>query len=882
MKTPVLLISTGYTTRVSAAVAQLLSGLRERGFDSDAISVESHYDSTPDLQSLDFSAALSGRPVAGIVLCACSNFNYDVNLIAAQIESLSKEEGKTCAFLGADIYDQTGKRLSEWTSPPPVQLLQSSLALQCNPFMGLGLFAMKISTSAKIMSVVGRTFFPDLSALGAALYAEACSVTFGGSTGRALKVESLISGQELLDEAGRLVEGRNFSGALALLDRLALSPDCCVKADGLRFEVLNRLQIFPEALPAAKRYLYRHPTDYRIAAMHEYSVVASSSTRPIVSISRLRQDCHFENPASSLVISIGRQSYLESIQTTRIEVQVRPTDVPANYLPRLKVAREAQLGRYCYIAGDNVQMDSQVMESAVKFMEENTHWDAFVFRADALSSTGLRRELIADSLNAKDQNVWLDASHNGLSPLSLVFFRADSSHSFFEWLFSVTAATSAALAESLLRELVAPRAIRIASGKEVPDHLRITLHEVPTVEARFEVAIEKLNSGSWADALALLDRLLYYRETEATNIDFARAACLAGLHRPIEALRALDRLYRVQPDYKPAKELQARIEAERGGGGIRSFDEVREAFEGVVGAFSYDEGKFMFDHVRALPEDATILEIGSAWGRSTTAIAFACLGTKRKFYTVDTFRNGDVDDTFDVFEHSLRRNNLLPVVEPLCGYSSEILKNWGDRPKVDLVFIDAFHMYEFVKNDYELAFPLVKDGGTILFHDFGPEWIGPWMVWLTQARHDLENHEYCGGLAGGRKKAGLSRPATPQQRRPSEILPEFYVEFFPSQMFVGLLIADILRGQPDDRWGRLAERLLMTSCQGVHQILKNTISWWHSHIALQDGGLYYLAALAHMASGEIREALRCFHRATQVDYPVPAEKVELYRRALLP
>lgn len=75
-----------------------------------------------------------------------------------------------------------------------------------------------------------------------------------------------------------------------------------------------------------------------------------------------------------------------------------------------------------------------------------------------------------------------------------------------------------------------------------------------------------------------------------------------------------------------------------------------------------------------------------------------------------------------------------------------ITQLWGDsatfdyKPyagKMDLVFVDGAHSYEYVKKDTETALRLLKpEGGVILWHDYGsPYWKG-----LTRAINELPMH----------------------------------------------------------------------------------------------------------------------------------------------
>ena len=44
--------------------------------------------------------------------------------------------------------------------------------------------------------------------------------------------------------------------------------------------------------------------------------------------------------------------------------------------------------------------------------------------------------------------------------------------------------------------------------------------------------------------------------------------------------------------------------------------------------------------------------------------------------------------------------------------------------KMDLVFVDGAHSYEYVKKDSQTALSLIKDDGAIVWHDYAPAWSG--------------------------------------------------------------------------------------------------------------------------------------------------------------
>ncbi|HEY9696885.1 MAG TPA: FkbM family methyltransferase [Trichocoleus sp.] len=196
---------------------------------------------------------------------------------------------------------------------------------------------------------------------------------------------------------------------------------------------------------------------------------------------------------------------------------------------------------------------------------------------------------------------------------------------------------------------------------------------------------------------------------------------------------------------------------------LMTYEEIREAVESVDGFLIPGQEEYLFNKVRSLSNDAVIVEIGSFRGRSTVAIGYACLGTRRKIYCIDTWRkttweghSNDCpeEDFFPIWQQNIEKNGLGEYVIPLRGYSHEILSQWceivGQIP-IDFIFIDGSHEYHNVVKDFELSFPLVSMGGWMAFHDVTPEWSGSERAWHEVARLSLNHHEYCSSIACGQK-----------------------------------------------------------------------------------------------------------------------------------
>jgi predicted O-methyltransferase YrrM len=186
----------------------------------------------------------------------------------------------------------------------------------------------------------------------------------------------------------------------------------------------------------------------------------------------------------------------------------------------------------------------------------------------------------------------------------------------------------------------------------------------------------------------------------------------------------------------------------------RRFMSVRGRIDAVEGLLAPGQERWLFRTAHALRDGAVIVEIGAYKGRSTTALAFACEGTRKRIYSVDTFDGNESDFSgpgrrafFETWQNNLKRNGLDDYATPIVGDSRQVGKGW-DR-HIDMLFIDASHAYEDVRADFENFFPWVVSGGIFALHDvFSHE--GPTRVW-TESKHLLRAHGQLGNLAYGRK-----------------------------------------------------------------------------------------------------------------------------------
>jgi len=122
--------------------------------------------------------------------------------------------------------------------------------------------------------------------------------------------------------------------------------------------------------------------------------------------------------------------------------------------------------------------------------------------------------------------------------------------------------------------------------------------------------------------------------------------------------------------------------------------------------------------------DGDILEIGSAWGRSTVLLALA---TNKQVWSIDPhtggiayIRRGEDQDSFEEFQENLKKNKIQCRVNILRNTTAETEKN-GTIPQraiFSMVFIDGLHTSEGVSIDFSFAYNRLVDSGIIVFDDY--------------------------------------------------------------------------------------------------------------------------------------------------------------------
>ena len=175
------------------------------------------------------------------------------------------------------------------------------------------------------------------------------------------------------------------------------------------------------------------------------------------------------------------------------------------------------------------------------------------------------------------------------------------------------------------------------------------------------------------------------------------------------------------------------IIVDRYGGYFRDVFNIAKAAS-VDGMVTYEELAWLS---RSAQKTKVIIEVGSWAGRSTRALADN-MPDNAVLYAVDTFdgsaaerdsrmrvaREMDGDHvcfsfTKNLWDH-IEKGRVCPI--RMNGRNAaRLLREQG--VKANLIFIDAGHMYEEVKEDIQNFLPLLSNDGVICGHDFNqPVW----------------------------------------------------------------------------------------------------------------------------------------------------------------
>lgn len=157
----------------------------------------------------------------------------------------------------------------------------------------------------------------------------------------------------------------------------------------------------------------------------------------------------------------------------------------------------------------------------------------------------------------------------------------------------------------------------------------------------------------------------------------------------------------------------------------------------IFGWLTEAEAFRLYGLAHTVPAGTAIVELGAFMGRSTAALAAGALHSNRqtRVISIDTWQGSGepgaeqicrqkmtelgVDDLFELHRRNLADLGLGSLTRRIRARSVpegiEWAKEW--EVPIGLLFIDADHVYESVKQDFDAFSPLVVPGGAVAFHD---------------------------------------------------------------------------------------------------------------------------------------------------------------------
>jgi len=152
----------------------------------------------------------------------------------------------------------------------------------------------------------------------------------------------------------------------------------------------------------------------------------------------------------------------------------------------------------------------------------------------------------------------------------------------------------------------------------------------------------------------------------------------------------------------------------------------------LEGWLSINEQRLLYSLAREVRPDQSIVELGAWQGKSTVMLAAGAIsgGNKSSIFSVDYFSaipttdygyashlTGS-SDYLEAFQRNLSKAHLAERVTPIRSHTGKAAETWTGPP-IGLLFIDADHRYESVREDFLAWVRHCAGGSRVAFHDYG-------------------------------------------------------------------------------------------------------------------------------------------------------------------
>ena len=139
--------------------------------------------------------------------------------------------------------------------------------------------------------------------------------------------------------------------------------------------------------------------------------------------------------------------------------------------------------------------------------------------------------------------------------------------------------------------------------------------------------------------------------------------------------------------------------------------------------FKYPEERMFFtDHITIWEE-----VLNSLKGNPNITLEIGALYGGSSVYILEEFckEEGSHHYIMDINTNEFIENNIEPYKDKLTyllGESSDSFKKFTEKNVFDLIYIDGNHMSKYVLEDAVNSFYILKNGGYMIFDDFGGGW----------------------------------------------------------------------------------------------------------------------------------------------------------------
>lgn len=185
-----------------------------------------------------------------------------------------------------------------------------------------------------------------------------------------------------------------------------------------------------------------------------------------------------------------------------------------------------------------------------------------------------------------------------------------------------------------------------------------------------------------------------------------------------------------------------------------TFEYALNIVKNFDGWLSKEQAELIYDLVKSVPKDGSIVEIGSWAGKSMTVIVTATLEVKNnaEIYSIDPYLTSkdESNNMYEKFVSNMKQIGYWDKIIQIKEKSHEFGINW--KKPISFIFIDGFHRYDVVKQDFELYFKHLLQNGICILHDV-VSWYGPTKlsIELLENRDDIEVIDLVGSALALRK-----------------------------------------------------------------------------------------------------------------------------------